>query len=72
MPLLLLPHSTDGTSFLPVLLLVSGVVLALLCLVIKWVEAADKSRRMLGKLVLAGLVGGVFFLAFKFVEALAG
>jgi hypothetical protein len=54
------------------LILVSTLVCALLGTILKWLKAADKYKRMLGKLVLTGLVGGVFFLAFKFIEALAG
>ena len=65
-------RATPGTAYIPVIMLVSALAGALLGIVLKWVKDAGKYRRILGKLVLTGLVGGVFFLVFKFIEALAG
>ena len=72
MPLLFSVRNTYGTDYIPLIMFVSTLVCALLGTVLKWVKDADKYRRMLGKVILTGLVGGVFFLAFKFIEALAG
>jgi chromate transport protein ChrA len=72
MPLFLVSHSPNGPDFLPILVAVSAVAYVLVFKALSWRDAVNKSKRILSKLILIGLVAGVFFLAFKFVEALVG
>lgn len=72
MPLLLVSHSPNSPDFLPLLVCASAVVYVLVDKVLSWRGTTNKPKRILGKLLLIVLVGGVFYLAFKFVEALIG
>lgn len=72
MPLFLSFHSPNGPDFLPILFFASALVYVLVNKVLSWRGTANKTKRIVGKLLLVGLVVGVFFLAFKFIEALVG
>jgi hypothetical protein len=72
MPLFLVSHSPNSPDFLPILVAVSAVAYVLVFKALAWRHTASKPKQILGKLMLISLVAGVFFLAFKFVEALVG
>lgn len=72
MPLFLASHTPNGPDFLPIIVAVSAVAYVLVFKALSWRDTNSSLRQMLGNLILISLVGGAFYLAFKFVEALVG